>query len=147
MRKTTSGTNNAERLDTASIGWSNGQLSRDHVYHHHRSSGVATHAMSGRHEEQNGSSAARAGAGTGAGAVAGASAGPVAGRNKVSMLSPTPPLALLALGALGGQCVWSTEMAFASPYLLHLGMSKSHMAIVFVAGPLSGLIVQPCIGG
>jgi hypothetical protein len=53
---------------------------------------------------------------------------------------------LLAMGALGASCVWSTEMAFASPFLLHLGVSKSNMAIVFVAGPLSGLIVQPAIG-
>jgi len=34
----------------------------------------------------------------------------------------------------------------ASPYLLSLGLSKSSMAVVFVAGPLSGLIVQPLIG-
>ena len=34
----------------------------------------------------------------------------------------------------------------ASPYLLSLGLSKSSMAGVFVAGPLSGLIVQPLIG-
>lgn len=57
-----------------------------------------------------------------------------------------PPLFLLTAGLLGAQCVWSTEMAFAGPFLLHLGMSKSHMSIVFVAGPLSGLIVQPLIG-
>jgi hypothetical protein len=34
----------------------------------------------------------------------------------------------------------------ASPYLLSLGLSKSSMAIVFVAGPMSGLIMQPLIG-
>lgn len=34
----------------------------------------------------------------------------------------------------------------ASPYLLSLGLSKSMMSIVFVAGPLSGLIVQPVVG-
>lgn len=34
----------------------------------------------------------------------------------------------------------------ASPYLLSLGLSKSMMAIVFLAGPLSGLIVQPLVG-
>lgn len=38
------------------------------------------------------------------------------------------------------------DMAFAPPYLLDLGLSKSSMAAVFVAGPLSGLIVQPLIG-
>ena len=34
----------------------------------------------------------------------------------------------------------------ASPYLLSTGLSKSSMAMVFVAGPLSGLIMQPLIG-
>ena len=34
----------------------------------------------------------------------------------------------------------------APPYLLSLGVSKSHMALVFAAGPLSGLIVQPVVG-
>jgi MFS family permease len=34
----------------------------------------------------------------------------------------------------------------ASPYLLELGLSKSWMSLVFMAGPLSGLIVQPLIG-
>lgn len=34
----------------------------------------------------------------------------------------------------------------ASPYLLELGLSKSLMSLVFVAGPLSGLIMQPLIG-
>ncbi len=34
----------------------------------------------------------------------------------------------------------------ASPYLLSLGLSKSSMAIVFIAGPLSGLVMQPLIG-
>lgn len=34
----------------------------------------------------------------------------------------------------------------ASPYLLSLGLSKSKMAVVFVAGPLSGLVMQPLIG-
>ena len=34
----------------------------------------------------------------------------------------------------------------ASPYLLDLGLSKSWMSLVFMAGPLSGLLVQPLIG-
>jgi hypothetical protein len=40
----------------------------------------------------------------------------------------------------------STEMAFGAPFLLHLGISKSNLAFVFIAGPLSGLLVQPIIG-
>ncbi|KAG7095537.1 hypothetical protein E1B28_006275 [Marasmius oreades] len=55
-------------------------------------------------------------------------------------------LPILTLCLLGVQISWSVEMSNASPYLLSLGLSKSAMAIVFVAGPLSGLIVQPLIG-
>ncbi|KAJ7260554.1 hypothetical protein C8J57DRAFT_1719956 [Mycena rebaudengoi] len=33
-----------------------------------------------------------------------------------------------------------------SPYLLSLGLSSSHVGPVFLAGPLSGLVVQPLIG-
>ncbi|SPO22405.1 related to general alpha-glucoside permease [Ustilago trichophora] len=61
--------------------------------------------------------------------------------------APSPlQLPLLTLGVLGAQTVWSMDMAFAPPYLLDLGLSKSAMAAVFVAGPLSGLIMQPLIG-
>lgn len=40
----------------------------------------------------------------------------------------------------------SDTLYSASPYLLSIGLSKSSMAIVFLAGPLSGLIMQPLIG-
>ncbi|KAJ7190222.1 MFS general substrate transporter [Mycena pura] len=55
-------------------------------------------------------------------------------------------LPTLTIGLLGVQVFWSVEMAYASPYLLSLGLSTSHVALVFLAGPLSGLIVQPLIG-
>ncbi|KIL68411.1 hypothetical protein M378DRAFT_120453 [Amanita muscaria Koide BX008] len=55
-------------------------------------------------------------------------------------------LPALTIGFLGVQIFWSVEMSYASPYLLSLGLSKSSMAIVFLAGPLSGLIMQPLIG-
>ncbi|WVN86277.1 uncharacterized protein L203_101440 [Cryptococcus depauperatus CBS 7841] len=55
-------------------------------------------------------------------------------------------LPLLTVGMLGIQCVWSIEMGYASPYLLELGLSKSLMSLVFIAGPLSGLVVQPLVG-
>ncbi|KAH9077749.1 MFS general substrate transporter [Lactarius deliciosus] len=60
-----------------------------------------------------------------------------------------PPWArfpIITIGFAGMQALWSVEMAYASPYLISLGLSKSLMALVFVAGPLSGLIVQPLIG-
>lgn len=53
---------------------------------------------------------------------------------------------LITLSLFGLQLVWSIEMAYASPYLISLGLSKSATALVFIAGPLSGLIMQPIIG-
>jgi solute carrier family 45 protein 1/2/4 len=52
----------------------------------------------------------------------------------------------ITVGFAGLQVMWSIEMAYASPYLISLGLTKSLMALVFVAGPLSGLIMQPLIG-
>lgn len=40
----------------------------------------------------------------------------------------------------------NTTCADCTPYLLSLGLSKGQTSLVWVAGPLSGLIVQPIIG-
>ncbi|KAK7059712.1 MFS general substrate transporter [Favolaschia claudopus] len=55
-------------------------------------------------------------------------------------------LPILTVGLLGVQILWSVEMSYASPYLLSLGLTTSHVALVFIAGPLSGLLVQPLVG-
>ncbi|KAI9291395.1 MFS general substrate transporter [Neoconidiobolus thromboides FSU 785] len=47
---------------------------------------------------------------------------------------------------LGLQFTWSLELSYGTPYLLSLGLSKSMMSLVWLAGPLSGLIMQPLIG-
>ncbi|KAK4046957.1 hypothetical protein OIO90_006375 [Microbotryomycetes sp. JL221] len=52
----------------------------------------------------------------------------------------------LTLGLAGAQLTWTIEMAFGTPYLLNLGLSKTSTSLVWLAGPLSGLIVQPLIG-
>lgn len=44
------------------------------------------------------------------------------------------------------QVVWSFEMGYGSPMLLSMGLSKSLLTLVWLAGPLSGLIVQPLMG-
>jgi solute carrier family 45 protein 1/2/4 len=44
------------------------------------------------------------------------------------------------------QIAWSVELSNGSPYLLSLGMNKSLLAIVWIAGPLSGTLVQPYVG-
>ncbi|KAF2715011.1 hypothetical protein K504DRAFT_366816 [Pleomassaria siparia CBS 279.74] len=55
-------------------------------------------------------------------------------------------LFLLTLGGLGLQIGWSVETSNGSPYLLSLGISKSLLALVWIAGPLSGVLVQPYVG-
>ena len=59
--------------------------------------------------------------------------------------SPALRLPLLSLGVLGAQTVWSMDMAFAPPYLLDLGLSKSSMAAVFVAGEADTVDRRVCI--
>lgn len=53
---------------------------------------------------------------------------------------------LLTFSGLGLQIGWSVEMSNGSPYLLSLGMSKAILALVWLAGPLSGVLVQPFVG-
>ncbi|KAG5991022.1 hypothetical protein E4U54_003986 [Claviceps lovelessii] len=37
-------------------------------------------------------------------------------------------------------------MTYCTPYLLNLGLTKSNTSLIWIAGPLSGLLVQPIIG-
>jgi solute carrier family 45 protein 1/2/4 len=53
---------------------------------------------------------------------------------------------LLTISIGGLQIAWSVELSNGSPYLLSLGLSKSLMALVWIAGPLSGTLVQPYVG-
>ena len=53
---------------------------------------------------------------------------------------------LLTISLVGLQLAWSVEFSNGTPYLLSLGISKSIMALVWMAGPLSGALVQPYIG-
>jgi MFS/sugar transport protein len=58
----------------------------------------------------------------------------------------TAYLIWLTLVMAGIQIAWSVELAYISPYLLSLGLPKSTLSLVWVAGPVSGIIVQPLIG-
>ncbi|KAK5628092.1 hypothetical protein RRF57_003806 [Xylaria bambusicola] len=42
--------------------------------------------------------------------------------------------------------VWGVEQTYCTPYLLSLGLTKSKTSLVWIAGPLSGLVVQPIVG-
>lgn len=55
-------------------------------------------------------------------------------------------LILLTIGMFGVQISWSVELSYGTPYLVSLGLSKSVMALVWIAGPLSGTLVQPYVG-
>lgn len=55
-------------------------------------------------------------------------------------------MVLLTISIGGLQIAWSVELSNGSPYLLSLGLSKSLMALVWIAGPLSGTLVQPYVG-
>lgn len=55
-------------------------------------------------------------------------------------------LILLTISIGGLQIAWSVELSNGSPFLLSLGLSKSLMALVWIAGPLSGTLVQPYVG-
>lgn len=70
--------------------------------------------------------------------------------NQIS--SETTPLRsfwyiLLLTVVIGGlQLSWSAEFSNGTPYLLSLGMSKSLMSLVWIAGPMSGTLGQPVVG-
>jgi solute carrier family 45 protein 1/2/4 len=55
-------------------------------------------------------------------------------------------LILLTISIGGLQLAWAVELSNGTPYLLSLGLSKSVMALVWIAGPLSGALVQPYVG-
>ncbi|KAI9722113.1 MAG: hypothetical protein M1828_004927 [Chrysothrix sp. TS-e1954] len=55
-------------------------------------------------------------------------------------------LLALTLSIGGLQMAWSVELISISPFLLSLGLSKAVMALVWIAGPLSGVLVQPYVG-
>ncbi|KAI1082732.1 MFS general substrate transporter [Whalleya microplaca] len=55
-------------------------------------------------------------------------------------------MALLTLNNVGVTFVWGVEQTYCTAYLLSLGLTKSKTSLVWIAGPLSGLIVQPIVG-
>ncbi|KAL1958910.1 hypothetical protein VTO42DRAFT_3463 [Malbranchea cinnamomea] len=55
-------------------------------------------------------------------------------------------MALLTFSLVGLQFTWGVEMTYCTPYLLQLGLTKSRTSLVWLAGPLSGLIMQPLVG-
>ncbi|KAG9072044.1 hypothetical protein KI688_006266 [Linnemannia hyalina] len=60
------------------------------------------------------------------------------GRARIWGPTKTVRMILLTTALMGLQFTWSVEMAYGTPFLLQLGLSKSLMSLVWLAGPLSG---------
>ncbi|KAI1498267.1 major facilitator superfamily domain-containing protein [Biscogniauxia marginata] len=68
------------------------------------------------------------------------------GQPSIKGSSEATRMALLTLTTIGITFVWGVEQTYCTPYLLSLGLTKSKTSLVWIAGPLSGLIVQPIVG-
>ncbi|RDA96083.1 hypothetical protein CP533_5869 [Ophiocordyceps camponoti-saundersi (nom. inval.)] len=68
------------------------------------------------------------------------------GEPSVKGSSEAVRMMLLSFAAIGITIVWGVELTYCTPYLLKLGLSKSNTSLIWIAGPLSGLVVQPIIG-
>ncbi|KAL7960873.1 major facilitator superfamily domain-containing protein [Trichoderma compactum] len=68
------------------------------------------------------------------------------GRASIRGGSETVQMVLLTFCTIGITFTWGIEMTYCTPYLLNLGLTKSNTSLVWIAGPLSGLIVQPIVG-
>ncbi len=42
--------------------------------------------------------------------------------------------------------IGALQIAFASPIFLELGVDKKYVSLIWLAGPISGLLVQPLVG-
>lgn len=69
-----------------------------------------------------------------------------AGQPSVKGSSEVMRMMLLTFSSVGMTFTWGIEMTYCTPYLLSLGLTKGQTSMVWIAGPLSGLIVQPVIG-
>ncbi|KIY49325.1 MFS general substrate transporter [Fistulina hepatica ATCC 64428] len=52
----------------------------------------------------------------------------------------------LSISMAGAQIAWTVELGYGTPILLGLGLSEQLTALVWLAGPISGLVAQPVIG-
>ncbi|KAI9512205.1 MFS general substrate transporter [Russula earlei] len=52
----------------------------------------------------------------------------------------------ISVSMAGAQIAWTVELGYGTPFLLSLGVSEQVTSLVWLAGPISGLIAQPVIG-
>lgn len=73
--------------------------------------------------------------------------GPSSRKVEYDIPTRTTLFLMLMTCCIGGlQIAWCVELSNGTPYLLSLGISKAAMALVWIAGPLSGTLVQPYVG-
>lgn len=77
------------------------------------------------------------------------------GTADLSSTSPTPPrsehcsLATLVLSctvAAGVQFGWALQLSLLTPYVQTLGIGHAFSSFIWLCGPITGLVVQPCVG-
>ncbi|KAG6903506.1 hypothetical protein C0995_005529 [Termitomyces sp. Mi166 len=66
---------------------------------------------------------------------------PDSGRRRLT----TWDLITLSISMAGAQIAWTVELGYGTPFLLGLGLSEHITSLVWLAGPISGLIAQPVI--
>lgn len=68
------------------------------------------------------------------------------GRPAVRGSSQLAQMVLLTVSVAGLQFTWGVETTYVTTYLMSLGMPKAVLSIVWIAGPVSGLVMQPVVG-
>lgn len=68
------------------------------------------------------------------------------GRPGIKGRNETIRMTMLCAVYFGITFTWGVEMTYCTPYLLNLGLTKSQTSLVWIAGPLSGIITQPVVG-
>ncbi|KAG8808693.1 hypothetical protein FRC19_005718, partial [Serendipita sp. 401] len=52
----------------------------------------------------------------------------------------------ISISMAGAQIAWTLELGYGTPFLRGLGLPEQLTSLVWLAGPISGLIAQPLIG-
>ncbi|KAJ9114327.1 hypothetical protein QFC22_005779 [Naganishia vaughanmartiniae] len=67
-------------------------------------------------------------------------------KKKVNTKKSVWSIIALTISMGGAQVAWVVELGYGTPYLLDLGLTEQLTSLVWLAGPISGLIAQPLIG-
>eukprot|EP00249_Psilotum_nudum_P012541 c23844_g1_i2 orf=1144-2028(-) len=59
---------------------------------------------------------------------------------------PLRTLALSSMVAAGVQFGWALQLSLLTPYIQTLGIEHSFSSFIWLCGPVTGLVVQPCVG-